>query len=268
MNSNKPMASNNNLSKEQKRNRKKSIIIIATLFGFIIGLVALSLVIIGIVSAGDEDSVGSSSTYIFHEADYDFDIMSDPGYIELDRQIYFNNPELGLTVAITKENNPDVPNDQKEYVMLLCDFIEYAIAGKSKELNSLFSQEYIEAGGKTKLDFTMQQLYNIKISYIQNSSEIVEGNTNTSYDYWLEYMIRNNNGTFRSDMESDCIRREYVRVTKRADEIGIDVLAPYTTEENRQEIVSTGEAIKIVLIATVVVAIVCIASVIILKKRK
>ena len=254
-------------SVEGKRDRKKAITVICALFGFVVGIVVLSLILLGIFSQDEKNEDIPGNTYLFYEADYEYDIMSDSKYLELDRQIYFNNPETGLMVAISKDDYIDVPNDQKEYVLLLCDFIEYAIAGKTDELNALFSDEYIEADGKTKMDFTMQQLYNIKITYVQTSSEVVDGTTHTSYDYWLEYMIRMNNGTFRNDMESDCVRKEYVRVTQRPEKLGIDVLAPYTTEQINSEVIGTDKIMKISLIAAVAICTVTVIFVLNFKKK-
>jgi len=102
----------------------------------------------------------------------------------------------------------------------------------------------------------MQQLYNIKITYIQETSEVVDGNNIVSYEYWLEYMIRNNNGTFRSDMASDCIRKEYVRVTDRNGTIGIDVLSPYQTATMPDNI----EIYKILLISGIFVITVSVGT--------
>ncbi len=251
-----------------KRNRSKSIMIICILFGSVLGVVILSFCALMILSKDEQPQSGSNQTYIFYEPDYDFDIMSDEEYLELDRQIYFENLETGITVVISKEKLDDVPSDQKEYVTVLCDFIDYAINGKTNEFNKLFSEEYIEADGKLKIDFTMQQLYNIKISYVQTFSEVVDGITWTSCEYWLEYMIRKNNGTFRNDMESDCVRKEYIRVTQREDKIGIDVLAPYTTVPRNNNSIQTKDIVIISATAIATMALFVGVTAYIIKKRK
>ena len=76
-----------------------------------------------------------------------------------------------------------------------------------------------------------------------------------------------NNGTFRNDMGSDCVRKEYVRVTQREDEIGIDVLAPYTTEEKVYSAISSDELIKISLIAIIGIAGVVASGIIVIKRK-
>ena len=267
MNSQKTHVKKESKAADKSKDRKKSIAIISVLFGGAILIVLLSLAMLSIVSDDDDEKQDSINTYIFYEPDYEFDIMNDDKYLELDRQIYFENPETGITVVVDKEKLEDVPNDQKEYISLLCDFVNYAINGQSEEFNALFSEEYIEADGKIKMDFTMQQLYNIKITYVDDFSEVVEGETLESYDYWIEYMIRKNNGTFRSDMESDCTRKEYIRITKREESIGIDALIPYTTTAAKSEIIETGELVTIMILGLVTVATFAGVSIALIKKK-
>lgn len=271
MNSQIPSKNSKNTCKNNspsRRNRNKSIAIISILFGIVLLIVAFSLIALAILSDNDHSESNSNGTYLFYEADYDYDIMKDKKYLQLDRQVYFENPEMGTTVVITKEMLDEVPNDQKEYVLLLYDYVNYAINGNYEELNGLFSKEYVEAGGKLKMDFTMQQLYNIKITYVASSSEIVDGTTHTSYDYWLEYMIRRNNGTFRSDMESDGARKEYVRVTKRGERLGIDVLSPYTTVDGNKAIVNIKDIIIISILAIACISVFTSVTAYLIKKRK
>lgn len=269
MNSQKPIGKcENKKCASTSRNKQTSKRIILIMFIAVIAIVVVCLAMVGAIEHYNKPEQNRGGTLIFHEADYDYDIMNDSAYLNLDRNIYFENTENGIKSAIVDGNLEDVPTEQHKHVSLLCDFINYAIAGDDAALNSLFSDEYIEADGKTKMDFTMQQLYNIKITYIQKLSEEVDGNTYVSYDYWLEYMIRKNNGTFRNDMESDCIKKEYVRVTDRAGDIGIDVLAPYNTQTQ------TGSSIdldKIIIISAVSVALIAVVGVglyLIAKKRK
>ena len=188
MNSQKPIG-NSTSQVVSKRNRKKSVTIIAVMFAVIFGIIILSIIAIAMISKQNEGSVNQTGSLIFYEADYDYNIMKDEDYLDLDRQIYFENTVDGMTVTFTDDTLEDLPKDQKAHLLHIYEFIRCAIYGRTDELNALFSQEYVDAGGKLKMDFTMQQLYNIKITYVEMSSEIVDGNTYVSYDYWLEYMI-------------------------------------------------------------------------------
>ncbi len=269
MNSQKPLVNNKVPSAKNKKrnsNRKSKSIIIVFLI-FIIGTTVMCAALLAAMSAKDKNQPQKGTTYLFYEADYDKNILKDENYLELDRTIKFENPDNGITCAIVNGNMDDVPTIMHNSVGLICNFVEYAILGESEMLNQLFSQEYIDAGGKTKIDFTMQQLYNIKITYVTSSSEVIDGFTVESYDYWLEYMIRQNNGTFRNDMESDCIKKEYVRVTDRNGILGIDVLAPYNTAAKE----SSGSFENRIVIAFVasatIVGMACFAGSLIIKKK-
>ena len=44
----------------------------------------------------------------------------------------------------------------------------------------------------------------------------------------VEYMIRQNNGTFRTDVGSDAIRKQGVVMTDREGELLIDAISSYT----------------------------------------
>lgn len=232
MNSQKPGSKSSDkraFTENSAAQRKKARAYIITFFGIVIATVVLSLALMGAITHFEETDEHSGGSLLFHQADYDYDILKDEQYLELDRDVRFFDPSNGITVAIIDGNLEDVPSFLHDSVGLICNFVDYAIKGETERLNDLFSDEYIEADGKLKMDFTMQQLYNIKIAYVTSSSAEVDGSTHVSHDFWLEYMIRKNNGTFRNDMESDCIRKEYVRVTDRNGTLGIDVLAPYTT---------------------------------------
>ncbi len=253
------------LADDRQRSAKTIII---TLIVIIAGITILSVALLGIVSQYNKPQENKDGSFLFYEPDYEFDIMEDPAYLALDREVRFRNPETGITVSVDHDSMDEVPNIQRKAVGLLLNFIDYAIEGKSEALNSLFSDEYIEADGKLKMDFTMQQLYNISIEYVQTTSEVVEGNTYVSHDYWLEYMIRKNNGTFRNDMESDCIRKEYVRVTERVENLGIDILAPYKTEAMLPQPLEGSKIAVMTVVSAILITAVAAGVVIIVKASK
>ena len=268
MNSLKPQANSKSseIRKHKKNSNAKAILVL--FLAFIIGTTILCMVMLSAISKKEKNQPQKGTTYLFYEADYDKNILEDENYLELDRTVKFTNPDNGITYAIENGKMDEVPTIMHESVGLICDFVEYAISGNSEQLNKLFSREYIDAGGKTKLDFTMQQLYNIKITYVTSSSEVIEGSIVESYDYWLEYMIRQNNGTFRNDMESDCIKKEYIRVTSRDGVLGIDVLAPYNTEAPEQSSDSGNRIIVAFISSAVIVGTVCFAASLLIKKKR
>ncbi len=246
---------------QHKRNEKSSKkrrtqgLIISFLF-IIFGISVLCFIIMGIIGKQNEPQNNTGNTIIFHEADFDYDIMKDENYLELDRNVRFENTHNGITIEIVDDNLNDVPTDIRDSFNVINNFIKYAISGDHNKLNELFSDEYIAAEGETKMEFTMQQLYNIKVTYIDDTITESDGYTYSSQDFWLEYMIRKNNGTFRSDMASDCIKKEYVRITNRNDEYEIDVLAPFKTEIPKRQTFERGTIISIAIATVLVVTVV------------
>ena len=114
----------------------------------------------------------------------------------------------------------------------------------------------------------MQQLYNIKVTFITDTSTESNGYSYSSQDFWLEYMIRKNNGTFRNDMPSDCIKKEYVRVTNRNGDYRIDVLSPFKTTAPERQTISNSTVISIVAVTVIMLTMVIATSVFITKKYR
>ena len=266
MNSQNPIKHNTkNKDIRNKKRRAKSIVMLFLIF--IIGTTLLCLSILGVISEKDKYEAEKGTSYLFYEPDYALNILESEEYLNLDRSIKFENPDSGITSVISYENLDAVPTDLKAPVVLLCDFINYAIEGDFELLNSLFSEEYIQAGGKTKIEFTMQQLYNIRITYVNSYSENIDGYTEYCYDFWLEYMIHKNNGTFRNDMESDCIRKEYVRVTDRGGILAIDVLAPYNTQPKEPSTENEKRMVVAFTTSALIVGVACFGGYAIIKKQ-
>lgn len=244
------------ITKRNQQQRRRARTLILTFIVIAVGITVLCVALMGMISyynKNQEEKTGN--TIIFHEADYDYDIMQNSEYLALDRNIKFENPETGITIEIIDGNLEDVPAIFHDSVSLIIDYVNYAIGGETDSLNALFSDEYVEADGKLKMDFTMQQLYNIKITYVASLSTETDGYSYPSYDYWLEYMIHKNNGTFRSDLGSDCTRKEYVRVTDRNGRLGIDVLAPYVTQERQQQTLSGARIASLIVVSAAIITV-------------
>lgn len=259
MNSQKPSAASSKSTtlKRNERQRRRSRRLMLIFVIAIVGITVLCLALIGVMSYyEDQEEENTGNTILFYTADYEADIMQNNEYLALNRSIMFENSDTGITIEIIDGNLQDISTTYRDSVGLLINYVDYAIYGKTDELNALFSDEYVEAGGELKMDFTMQQLYNIKISYVTSLTTEEDGQEYQSHDYWLEYMIHKNNGTFRSDMGSDCVRKEYVRVTDRNGKLGIDVLAPYVTQALEPQQSLTGDKIAVItVVSTVIIAI-------------
>ena len=208
---------------KHKRLKKRIIIIIASLLVFVVlyFLVIQNIDIDGVLTKlGFGDESDAKPTIIFYPADYDENIFNDEAYMDKDRNIYYNDGTL--TISITENGNFDY-SEYAPPVEFLGDMIDLIIAGDHEQYNECFSQLYYSAqNSKTEDDFTMQKLYNIKIIKCSETAVSNGGNNYNEYVYALEYMIFKNNGTFRTDIGSDANRTQYITMTDRTGSILID----------------------------------------------
>jgi hypothetical protein len=168
----------------------------------------------------DELESKKESTIIFFEPNWELDIMKDPAYLALDRTVYYNDVQYGITVALDQKN----VNKYGPAVEVLNQMIQFIIAGDADGYNQLLSVNYL---GNNDFDppFTMQQLYDIRISKVQET--IVNGEY-TQYEVELEYRIRNNDGTFRTEIGSDESKRQYVILSNStSNDVLIDQILGY-----------------------------------------
>ena len=189
-----------------RRLKKRMIIVLVCLVAFMV----IALPLISFLEqleqnpTNQEVETHKSSTIIFHEPDWDADIMRDPAYVSLDRTIYYCDSQYGMTVALDQKNY----DDYGPAVLLLHRMIELIIAGDADEYNKLFSDHYYE-NHDPEDPFTMQQIYDIKITKVKEAEKSEGGITYTQYEYEVEYRIRNNNGTFRTDIGDGESRKQY-----------------------------------------------------------
>jgi hypothetical protein len=168
----------------------------------------------------DELESKKESTIIFFEPNWELDIMKDPAYLALDRTVYYNDVQYGITVALDQKN----VNKYGPAVEVLNQMIQFIIAGDADGYNQLLSVNYLE-NNDFEPPFTMQQLYDIRISKVQET--IVNGEY-TQYEFELEYRIRNNDGTFRTDIGSDESKRQYVILSNStSNDVLIDQILGY-----------------------------------------
>lgn len=212
---------------QASRALSKKIIVIA--FGAAMLFVIAYFAISAIIAYLNADPIPEQEIY-FYPADWEKNIMQDKDYLALDRNVYFFNTLTNTEIAITDENSADVASDYAIGVNLLRRYIKFAIAGKHEDLNKLFSDAYYKAGFSSKEPFTMQQIYDIRISNIELSATKENGNTYQTYSFWVEYKIRENNGTFRNDVGSDGAKKEKFIITNRNGVAKIDAIVQYSTK--------------------------------------
>ena len=203
---------------QKKRTKKILIWVLSIVVGTVVLFYSANAVVTKVRDGKSEETHGQS--YVFYPADYDVNIMEDKEYLDLDRSIYYYDPSTGMT----SNSFDDVPSSYNQFAAAIADYLNYAIEGKYKAINSMFSDLYYENGGKDKIEFTQQRLYDMLISY----NGPTEGRED-SFVFTVEYKIMKNDGTFRSDMGSDCSKKEIFTVTLYDDEVEIDSIVVFRT---------------------------------------
>lgn len=205
-----------------KRLKKRMIIVIVCLIAF----TALAIPTIAFLDRmetqqkGEEFETRKESTIIFYEPDWELDIYKEQGYLAKDRTIYYCDAQYGVTQALDDKNR----NDFGPAVILLCEMIERIIAGDADGYNRLFSENYYK-NNDPEPPFTMQQVYDIKLTKVKET-QMDAGYT--QYEFEVEYRIRHNNGTFRTDIDEGESRKLYfVLSDSTSEDVLIDQIIRY-----------------------------------------
>ncbi len=204
----------------QSRKMKRIILsVLAAMIGFIVVFYVLSYSIdfnALIKNIGGNTYNPTKPTIVFFTPNYDEDIYKDAEYMGLDRNIYIYDINTGVTESLE-------PDDYRAYgdgVEFMAEFVNSIISGDAKAYNKCFEDEcFYNDSVEEKDAFTMQKLYNIKITSMSENEVSENGKNYTKYDFVLEYMIYQNNGTFRTDIGSNASKKQYITLTDRTGEL-------------------------------------------------
>lgn len=186
-----------------RRLKRRMVIVLVCLAVFTVIAIPLISFLDNLENEKKEEEVETrkESTIIFYEPDWELDIMKEPGYLALDRTIYYCDAQYGLTEALDEKNR----DDYGPAVMVLTQMIERIIAGDADGYNQLLSANYFD-NHDPEPPFTMQQVYDIKLTKVRETN-MAAGYT--QYEFEVEYRIRHNNGTFRTDIGEGESRKQY-----------------------------------------------------------
>ena len=185
-----------------RRLKKRMVIVLACLMAFAVVAIPLISYLDSLEKKENEEKeTKKESTIIFYEADWDLNIVEEPGYLAMDRTVYYCDEQYGITEALDDKNRAEFG----PAVAVLCEMIERIIAGDADGYNDLFSSNYYE-NNDPEPPFTMQQVYDIKLTKVK---EMQTSQGYTQYEFDVEYRIRHNNGTFRTDIDEGESRKQY-----------------------------------------------------------
>lgn len=189
-----------------RRLKRNMLIVLAVLVVFaIVGIPVINLLDRLQSSSGEEETVHRPpSSIIFATPNYDYDIMEDMDYLQLNRRIYHCDDRTGMTEELTDKNLQAYGSA----AVVLRSYINAVIAGDADALNALFSANYY-LRHDPESPFTMQRLYDIKLTKVAEEDKLLDGRRYTQYEYQVEYKIRLNDGTFRTDIGHDESKKQY-----------------------------------------------------------
>jgi large-conductance mechanosensitive channel len=209
--------------------------------------------------------------------DFEYNVMEDDWYknqLGIGPIVEYHNAQTGVGMELTS----DEYDDHGQAVKLLTDLVIAAQQGDHNAYNACFSDAYFIAEGKKKAEsdpesysyadtdeeyrtlgmkseFTMQQIYDVVITYYSDE-KTPDGLLTCTYE--LKYKIHLNNGTLRNDMGSDCYRVQQIIMTENRDTEELEIVTVNTfsdrISQNRPVIwkVVLVSVITLVLIAAII----------------
>ncbi|MBO5510447.1 MAG: hypothetical protein J6B24_01810 [Clostridia bacterium] len=188
-----------------RRLKRKMIIVLIGLVVFVVIAIPLIGILDNLQNGGEEETKRLPPSSInFATPDFEYDIMKEEDYLQLNRRIYIHDARSGQTEELTDKNLPGYG----EGAAVLRQMIQAVINGDADAYNALFSSNYYE-NHDPEPPFTMQRLYDIKLTKVSETLVSGEKGKYTQYDFEVEYKIRLNDGTYRTDIGHDESKKQY-----------------------------------------------------------
>lgn len=181
-----------NITKQNKKMRKKLIILISV----VIGVVALLVTALLIINALQEDDGDFTLPNHYFYPTHNGDIFEYADYLELrpDVIFYCEDPDgLGRTT----DNLEDFPLE----ALYLREFLEIMMHADVDAYNACFNEIYYTSN-KRQASFSQQMIYGAEIRY---ASEEKATNGERTVTYYLCYKLYENDGSLRRDVGSDAV---------------------------------------------------------------
>ena len=142
----------------------------------------------------------------------------------LDRYVRYESG--GITYTITDENYAQYGPD----VEFFGEYFACLIDGDAEGYNALCSDKYYKIKGNEPFErFTKQKIYDM---HIIKQRQTTDEDGVTSYYYVVNYKIRLNNGSFRTDVGDDASKPLVMLLTDREGTLKIDKILEYEHQVN------------------------------------
>ena len=181
-----------NITGQNKKMRKKLIILIFVAIGVVALLVTALLIIRAIQEKDNDFTLPNNYFYPTHNGD----IFEYEDYLELrpDVIFYCEDPDgLGRTT----DNLEDFPLE----ALYLRDFLEIMMQADVDAYNACFNEFYYK-NHKKQASFSQQMIYAAEIRY---ASEEKTADGEKTVTYYLCYKLYENDGSLRRDVGSDAV---------------------------------------------------------------
>ncbi len=192
---NKEIKEKRDIAKDKKRIKKGMLITLAVLL-FLGAFVALMPLITELLFPKEEDV--SYNEWLYFEADYNKDILSDEVYLSMNRRVYFEN--MGETIPVPSAD----PAESSQSAAFFYSYFDCLVRGDYQSLPSFFTESCLKKDPSVAPErFTMQAVYDIHVKHYKTSSVETANGDVRSEIYEVSYRIFENNGTFRKDILPD-----------------------------------------------------------------
>ncbi|MBR6558719.1 MAG: hypothetical protein IKT70_06870 [Clostridia bacterium] len=214
------------LKKQKKKKQKKIILItfvVMVLFAaiYMVALLDLDVDVMTAKFFNLFEKENTETRYLFYPTDYSENIFTDPGYMDLNRNVSYERN--GVTYLIEDENY----SDYGEGAEFFGEYFACVISGDVDGYNELFTKKYYKLNEPKEM-FTMQKIYDIHVKF--QSSENKNGDN--FYYYVVKFKIRRNNGSLFMDRDSDSSRPLAFVLTDREGTLKIDKILEYEHQVN------------------------------------
>ena len=199
-----------------KKQKKIILIVIISLIGFAILYFLIGLIDFDALFKKNEKNEEKPINIYFYDESYSEYPSEDEWYMnEAFKNItYVYGTGTIFSDEIQTEKDA---KDKSENLLLLYDMIECIKSGDDESYNKCFSSYYFKSHTRQE-KFTKQKIYDIIITELPAENKSADGKVFIEYTYTIEYRIRHNNGTLRSDIGSDQSRKQYVKISNRCGE--------------------------------------------------
>ena len=195
------------IAEQNKKMRKKLLIVLAIAVGVVAVLVAI-LLIVQACQAKNEEAFSLPDNYFYPT--YSGDIFEYAEYLDKrpDVILYCADPDgLGRTTSIDDGREDEFSPE----VLYLRDFLEIMMHADIEAYNNCFNEIYYK-NHKKQAAFSQQMIYGAEIRFM---GEEEAANGERTATYYLLYKLYQNDGSLRRDVGSDAIvpMRIVLRIT-------------------------------------------------------